>query len=163
MKNQEVDMKIRRVVTANDKDGKSYIKWDSEIEGASGRPGFASFPMWATKKLPAELTDQDPGKWEIGTTIAGGSVFRLASYEPGAAARWHRTDSVDYAMCVAGEMWMMMDKGEVHLKAGDIIVQNATMHNWENRGKVPCVMLFVLLSTEGGKATGWEANREQHA
>ncbi len=36
-------MKIRRVVTANDKDGKSYIKWDSEIEGASRRPGVASF------------------------------------------------------------------------------------------------------------------------
>jgi quercetin dioxygenase-like cupin family protein len=152
-------MKIRRVITANDSQGKSYIKWDSEIEGVSGRPGFASFPMWATKKLPAELTDEDPGKWEIGTTIAGGSVFRLGRYEPGVSARWHQTDSVDYAIVVSGEMWMMMDKGEVHLKAGDIIVQNATMHNWENRGQEPCVMLFVLIATEGGKTTGWEAHR----
>jgi quercetin dioxygenase-like cupin family protein len=115
--------------------------------------------MWATKKLPAELTDEDPGKWEIGTTIAGGSVFRLGRYEPGVSARWHQTDSVDYAIVVSGEMWMMMDKGEVHLKAGDIIVQNATMHNWENRGQEPCVMLFVLIATEGGKTTGWEAHR----
>ncbi len=119
--------------------------------------------MWATKKLPVEMTDEDPGKWEIGTTIAGGSVFRLSIYEPGAAPRWHKTDSIDYALVVSGEMWMVMDKGEVHCKAGDVIIQRATMHNWENRGKVPCVMLYVLLSTEGGKATGSEEHHEHHA
>ncbi|MFH0847099.1 MAG: cupin domain-containing protein [Chloroflexota bacterium] len=148
-------MKIRRVVTADDKDGKSYVKWDSEIEGVSGRSGHLRFPMWATNKLPVELTDEDPTKWEIGTTIPGGSVFRLSQYEPGVAARWHRTDSVDYALVVSGEMWMQMDKGEVHLKAGDVVIQRGTMHNWVNRGKEPCLMLYVLIATEEkGKAKG---------
>ena len=148
-------MKIRRVVTANDNDGKSFIKWDSEIEAISGRSGFSRVPMWATKKLPAEETGEDPIKWEIGTTIAGGSVFRLGRYEPGAAERWHRTDSIDYAIVVSGEMWMQLDKEEVHLKAGDVVIQRGTIHNWVNRGKEPCLMLFVLIATEGGKATGW--------
>ena len=148
-------MKIRRVVTANDNEGKSFIKWDSDIEVVSGRPGFSRSPMWATKKLPAEHTEEDPGKWEIGTTIAGGSVFRLGQYEPGVAARWHRTDSIDYAIVVSGEMWMQLDKEEVHLKAGDVVIQRGTIHNWVNRGKEPCVMLFVLIATAGGKATGW--------
>ncbi len=111
--------------------------------------------MWATKKLPAEATEEDPGKWEIGTTIAGGSVFRFGYYEPGVSARWHKTDSIDYALCVSGEMWMQLDKEEVHLKSGDVVIQRGTIHNWVNKGKVPCLMLFVLLSTEGGKATGW--------
>jgi hypothetical protein len=70
-------MKIRRLVTANDDGDKSFVKWDSEIKAISRRPGFSSFQMWATKKLPAELTGEDPNSWEIGTTIAGGSVFRL--------------------------------------------------------------------------------------
>ncbi len=148
-------MKIRRVVTANDNDGKSFVKWDSEIEAISGRPGFSRFPMWATRKLPAEQTEEDPGKWEIGTTIAGGSVFRLGRYEPGVAERWHRTDSIDYAIVVSGEMWMQLDKEEVHLKAGDVVIQRGTIHNWANRGNEPCLMLFVLIATEGGKATGW--------
>jgi quercetin dioxygenase-like cupin family protein len=148
-------MKIRRVVTANDNDGKSCIKWDNEIEAISGRPGFSRYPMWATKKLPAEQTGEDPIKWEIGTTIAGGSVFRLGRYEPGVAERWHRTDSIDYAIVVSGEMWMQLDKEEVHLKAGDVVIQRGTIHNWANRGKEPCLMLFVLIATEGGKATGW--------
>ncbi len=151
-------MKFRRVVTANDKDGKSYIKWDTEIEDAAGRPGFSGANLWATKKLPAETTEEDPAKWEMGTTIAGGSVYRLGVYQPGVSERWHRTDSIDYAIVVSGEMWMQLDKGEVHLKQGDTIIQRGTIHNWVNRGKVPCVMLFVLIATEGGKATGWESH-----
>jgi len=52
-------------------------------------------------------------------------------------------------------MWMQLDKGEVHLKAGDVVVQRGTYHNWVNRGQVPCVMLYVLIATEGAKSTGW--------
>ena len=111
-------MKVRRVVTANDTEGKSYTKWDSYVDGISQRPGFQYFPMWATKKLPAEMTEEDPNTWELGTSLAGGSVFRIGRYEPGTAARWHRTDSVDYAICLSGEMWMQLDKGDVYLKPG---------------------------------------------
>ncbi len=142
-------MKIRRIVTANNNEGKSFVKWDSEIEATPGRSkGFSSFQMWATKKLPAEQTEEDPNKWEIGTTIPGGSVFRLGRFEPGVAANWHRTDSIDYAIVVSGEMWMLLDKEEVHLKAGDILIQRATNHCWVNRGQEPCVMLFVLIAVE---------------
>ena len=53
-------MKIRRVVTGHNKEGKSIVKWDSEIEAIPGRPGFSHAPMWATKQLPADLTEEDP-------------------------------------------------------------------------------------------------------
>jgi quercetin dioxygenase-like cupin family protein len=148
-------MKMRRVVTAIDKDGKSFVKWDSEVEAVSGRPGFSFFPMWATKKLPAETTEEDPNMWKIGTSIANGSVFRIGRYEPGTTARWHRTDSIDYAICLSGELWMQLDKGEVHLKPGDVVVQRGTIHNWVNKGSEPCLMIFVLVATEGGTSTGW--------
>ena len=140
-------MEIRRIVTANDDRGKSFVKWDTAIKAVSGRSGLLRFQMWATRKLPAELTEEDPHKWEIGTTIAGGSVFRLCRYEPGVAERWHRTDSIDYAIVISGEIWMQLDKEEVYLKAGDVLIQRGTMHNWVNRGQEPCVMLFVLVAT----------------
>ncbi len=151
-------MKMRRVVTANDNEGKSFVKWDSEIEPIQRRPGFSSFEMWVTRKLPAEVTEEDPNKWQVGTSLAGGSVFRLGLFEPGVGERWHRTDSVDYAIVVSGEMWMQLDKEEVHLKAGDVVVQRGTIHNWKNRGTEPCLMLFVLVATEGGKSTNWHQN-----
>ncbi|MCW5606037.1 MAG: cupin domain-containing protein [Burkholderiales bacterium] len=148
-------MKFRRVVTGFNKEGKSCIKWDNAIDPIPGRAGFGNIPMWATRKLPAEITEEDPNTWELGTSLAGGSVFRLARYEPGVQARWHRTDSVDYAICLSGEMWMEMEDGEVHLKAGDVVIQRGTIHNWNNRGPGPCVMAFVLVATEGGETTGW--------
>jgi quercetin dioxygenase-like cupin family protein len=150
-------MKFRRVVTDTNKEGKAYVKSDTVIDPIPMRPGFHNIPMWATKKLPAEMTTEDPNTWELGTSLAGGSVFRLAKYDPGVAKRWHVTDSVDYAIFLAGELWMQLDGGEeVHLTPGTVIIQRQTMHNWENRGKEPCIMAYVLLATEGAKTTGWD-------
>jgi len=148
-------VKVRRVVTANDNEEKSFVKWDSEIEPDQKRPGFYSLEMWSTRQLPAEITEEDPTQQWIGTAIAGGSVFRLGLYEPGVAERWHRSDTIDYAVVLSGEMWMQLDKEEVHLKTGDVVIQRGTIHNWVNRGEKPCLMLYVLIATEGGKSTGW--------
>ena len=149
-------MKIRRVVTGHDKSGKAVVKWDSEIESVSGRLGFSRAEMWATKKLPPILTDEDPTTWETGTTIANGSVFRIIKFEPGVAARRHVTESIDYAIILSGEIDMELEEGEeVHLKAGDVLIQRATIHNWINRSKAPCVIAFTLLALEEGKSTGW--------
>ena len=147
--------KVRRVVTGHDSEGKSVVKWDSEIEVTPGRPGFSQAPMWATQELPASLTEEDPAQWKLGTSIAGGSVFRIARYEPGVEKRWHRTDTIDYAIVLSGEIVMQMDEGEVLLKAGDIIVQRGTIHNWVNRGPDPCIIAFILIATKGGQSTGW--------
>jgi mannose-6-phosphate isomerase-like protein (cupin superfamily) len=148
-------MKIRRVVTGHNREGKSIVQQDGEIETIPGRPGFSQVPVWSTKDLPAKLTDENPDSWKLGTTIAGGSVFRVIQYAPGVAERWHRTDSIDYAVILSGEIDMQMDEGEVHLKAGDFVVQRRTTHNWVNRGTEPCVIAFVVIATEGGQSTGW--------
>ena len=150
--------KFRRVVTGFNKEGKSCIKWDTEITPISRRPGFDDIPLWATKKLPAETTDDDPNDWKLGTSLAGGSVFRFGRYAPGNGPRWHVTDSVDYAICIAGEMIMELDEGSVHLKPGDVVIQRGTNHNWRNPGPGECVMAFVLIATEGAKTTGWAEN-----
>lgn len=148
-------MKIRRVVTGHNHKGKGIVKWDNEIEAIPARAGFSFVPLWATKQLPAKLTEEDPNTWEIGTSIAGGSVFRIARYEHGVAKRNHQTDSLDYAVVLSGEIWMQLDEEEVHMKAGDVMIQRGTMHNWVNRGTEPCIIAFILIATEGGQATGW--------
>lgn len=148
-------MKARRVVTGHNAEGKSIVKWDSEIASKPGRPGFEKLDLWATDSLPVRLTEEDPAQWEFGTTLADGSVFRFCRFAPGVAQRWHGTDSIDYGIVLSGEIFMQLDEAEVHLKAGDVLVQRATMHNWVNRGSEPCVIAFILIATEGGAATGW--------
>ena len=57
----------------------------------------------------------------------------------------HRTQTVDYAVILDGELTMILDEGDVVLKQGDIVVQRGTSHSWANRSDKPCKILFVLI------------------
>ena len=57
----------------------------------------------------------------------------------------HRTESVDYGVVIDGEMTLVLDKGEVLLRPGSVVVQRGTNHAWANRSGKPCRMLFVLV------------------
>jgi len=47
-----------------------------------------------------------------------------------------------------GEIDMLLDDSEVHLKAGDILVQQGTNHAWVNNSGKPCRICFVLIDSE---------------
>ncbi len=58
----------------------------------------------------------------------------------------HQTQTVDYDLILAGELWLELDDGEVrHLQAGDIVIQNGTRHAWRNRSQQVAIMAAVLL------------------
>ena len=57
----------------------------------------------------------------------------------------HTTETIDYALCLEGEVYLVLDDSEVLLKAGDTVVQRGTNHAWSNRGDHDCKMLFVLV------------------
>jgi quercetin dioxygenase-like cupin family protein len=58
----------------------------------------------------------------------------------------HTTDTVDFEYVISGEVWLELDNGvEVHLRAGDTVVQNGTRHAWRNRGSQPCRMVTILV------------------
>ena len=40
---------------------------------------------------------------------------------------------------------MLLDDSEVHLKAGDMVVQRGTNHAWSNRGTESCFIAFFLI------------------
>jgi quercetin dioxygenase-like cupin family protein len=152
-----MSINIRRVVTGHDANGKAVVRIDDVgTHVASGRPQMSRQLIWTTDELPVHFTEdgEDKGARAIGTTIPNGSVFRVVEYEPGVTPRPHRTDSIDYAMVMSGEIDMEMDDTVVHLKAGDVLVQRGTIHNWVNRGTVSCVIAFVLISSDGNTAVG---------
>jgi quercetin dioxygenase-like cupin family protein len=57
----------------------------------------------------------------------------------------HRTETIDYAIVLAGEITMLLDDTEVVLRAGDILVQCGTNHAWSNRSDAPATVAFVLI------------------
>jgi mannose-6-phosphate isomerase-like protein (cupin superfamily) len=60
----------------------------------------------------------------------------------------HRTETIDYAIILEGEITMVLDDEDVLLKAGDVVVQCGTSHAWSNRSKAPCTIAFVLIDGE---------------
>ena len=63
----------------------------------------------------------------------------------------HCTATVDYAIILKGEIWALMDIGETKMKAGDVLIQNATNHAWANRSNKPCTVAFVLIDSKPSK------------
>jgi uncharacterized cupin superfamily protein len=57
----------------------------------------------------------------------------------------HRTETIDYGILLAGEIWLVLDEGETKLAPGDIVIQRGTNHAWSNRTTEPARMLFILL------------------
>ena len=69
-----------------------------------------------------------------------------SKYRPPTHPFMHRTQSIDYAIVLAGEIDMLLDEGkEINLKAGDVLVQQGTNHAWINRSGKTCRIAFILI------------------
>ena len=124
-------LRVRRVVTDHDRKGRAIIGSDeTRRDAVARRPGHSRLDLWKGKD---------------------GTVFRLVEYQPGVAPRNHRTETVDYAVVLSGELEMELDGKTVRLKQGDVLVQQNTVHNWVNRGSQSCVVAFVLVPAKGAK------------
>lgn len=133
--------------------------------------------LWVTDQTPADLSgeaDRAAVAMGIGPP-AGGSIFRIIDVPPtppevdrldhdylhrqigehaprkGRPPRhplMHRTRTLDYAIIMAGEIDMLLDDSEIHLQAGDVLIQQGTNHAWVNRGPAPCRIAFVLIDAK---------------
>ena len=126
-----MNLRVRRIVTDHNAQGRAVIASDEiRADAVSARPGHERLDLW-------KATD--------------GTVFRFVRYEPGVAPRNHRTETIDYAIVLSGEIEMDVDGALVRLRAGDVLIQQNTMHNWVNRGAQACVIAFVLVPARGAR------------
>ena len=155
-------LRVRRVVTGHDATGRAVVKIDEVSKNViSTRPGQSACVVWTTETFPVDNTgDADQGPRQVGTTLKNGTVFRIVEFGPGVAPRNHRTDSIDYAVVMSGEIDMELSDSVVRLKAGDVLVQRGTIHNWVNRSSEPCVIAFVLIDAKPVAVNGKVLNAE---
>jgi mannose-6-phosphate isomerase-like protein (cupin superfamily) len=179
---------VRRVVTGHDARGKAVVVRDGDAPNARVRQatGLTSILVWVTDESPADVSgDADRADREIGVAPPPrGSIFRVVDFPPQGATEidnaamlremrlqrhdryggvanplMHRTRSIDYAIVISGEIDMLLDDTEVHLRAGDVLVQQGTIHAWVNRGKEACRVAFVLIDAEEPRQLRGEASR----
>jgi quercetin dioxygenase-like cupin family protein len=154
-----------------------------------GRPDFALTNLWVTDRVPASNAGQPDGAARpvVLEPPRGGVIFRVVEFPPdrapggfdraaafaamGAAHAMdrdasrhpgmHRTDTVDFAIVLAGEIWALMDEGETLMRTGDTLVQRGTNHAWSNRSDQPCRVAFILVSAAppGGRGAAKPVKR----
>ncbi len=139
-----------------------------------GRPDFALTNLWVTDGAPASnagSADAADGPVVL-EPPRNGAIFRVVEFPPDRAPGgfdrkaafaamgahhamdpdasrhpgMHKTDTVDFAIVLSGEIWALMDEGETLLRAGDTLVQRGTNHAWSNRSDQPCLVAFILVS-----------------
>lgn len=67
-----------------------------------------------------------------------------AGYDGAPHPLMHRTNSLDYIIVIKGEVYAVMEAGEVLLKQGDVLIQRGTNHAWSNRSNEPCIIAAIL-------------------
>jgi naringenin degradation protein FdeH len=147
-------------------------------EGRRSSAGTSVVELWQTDSTPADNSgDKDPTKHAFRLPPpANGSVFRVVEYPPdkerfaamssqdwssdaqrqgyhrdaGNArhAGFHKTDTIDYAIVIEGEVYALMDEGEKLMKTGDVLVQRGTSHAWANRSDKPARVAFILIDAK---------------
>ena len=143
--------KVRRIVTGSNDEGKSIILMDAEAPNHKDlMPGLRIIDIWTTETAPADNTGhEDMGERDFLFPPKSGTIFRYMEIDPGHGVDspgWHASDTVDYIVVVKGEIYCLLDEGEVLLKAGDLLVQRGVNHAWVNRSGETCVIAGAMLS-----------------
>ena len=173
----------RRIVTGHDSQGKAVVLFDDRVTASPrGANGITLF--WVTSEFPVDTASAaDRAQTPVGVPPpANGTIFRVVDFAPASPhaapvdhvailramgidpatqgyarhANTHRTRTIDYAIVLDGEIDMLLDDSEIHVKAGDVLVQQATNHAWVNNGSKPCRIAFILIDAKTPEA--WQKN-----
>jgi mannose-6-phosphate isomerase-like protein (cupin superfamily) len=166
---------VRRVVTGLDANNKAVVLFDGRLTLNPGRSGNPAANLWITDSSPPGFSFKDDNATKpIGLSPPdNGTAIRVVEFpplDPAAEAKMdpdfmmkvvgdhaparglpvkhplmHRTRTVDYAVILSGEIDMMLDDSVVHVKAGDVVIQQATNHAWVNRSSDFCRIAFILI------------------
>jgi len=149
---------VRRIVTGNNAQGKSYFVSDEEVaemyiwqspEGAQLGEGTPMLPSTAPGIEPPSggskvvRVQMEPWK-EMKARLAHGEISGLD------ADGFHRTATIDYIMVVGGEVDLILDEARATVRAGDLVVQRNTNHAWHNLGETPVDFWGVMVSVLPG-------------
>jgi quercetin dioxygenase-like cupin family protein len=165
---------IRRIITGHDEKGRAVIVADEvcpHVDSILGLENFATTELWTTAVPADNAVSGDPVK--LPHRIAppdNGAVLRIVEFPPdktfrdalrpdqvlavegsgksGGSQLLHRTRSVDFAIIISGEIWCVMDEGEVLMHPGDVLIQRGTNHDWQNRTQEPAQVAFVLIDAQ---------------
>lgn len=147
----------------------------AHVRTVAERPGYRVSNLWTLADSPAPINDPDRLQEIKGLApLERGNIIRIIDYPPepadpverkkmfeamfaklfpdgrhlppdAAHPGMHTTETVDYAICLSGEIYAVMEEGETLMRAGDVLIQRGTAHAWSNRSNAFARLCFVLI------------------
>ncbi|KAL1887317.1 hypothetical protein Sste5346_010299 [Sporothrix stenoceras] len=144
-------------ITSHNSDAKAIVHSENKFKWLPFDNDQMAFSLlYSTSQFPPNLNgDADIKshdallKAPLSLVNPAGTILRCVDFCPSYKCAMHRTQSLDYGIVLAGTIDMVLDSGDVrHLKAGDVVVQRATNHQWINTSETEWArMMFVLQAT----------------
>jgi mannose-6-phosphate isomerase-like protein (cupin superfamily) len=156
--NQARETKFRRVVTGHTDDGQAVIVSDILLDKQVWSRGVEVHKLWGADVTP---TYPDDGSLTVETDFSwfpplDGFRFVHFQFPPNDTltademdqdnSGMHASNTVDLLYVMAGRCILKMGDGsKVELAAGDVLIQNGTLHTWFNPFSEPCRIIGVLI------------------
>ncbi|KAK3046366.1 hypothetical protein LTR09_012142 [Extremus antarcticus] len=147
---------VRRVVTAHNEHGKAIVARDSLIDGDKKAHGPWIAPLWSTESLPPDVNLGEDGGLAKLSISNQGTIVRIVDFPPHSFGALHRSITLDYVYVLEGPIILTLDDGSRTAIAKDeIVVQQATMHGWDNEtdrwARILCVLIASKPPSIGGE------------
>jgi quercetin dioxygenase-like cupin family protein len=140
----------RRVVTGHDASGNSVVLSDAPAPRISAVGDATFHEMWTSEQMPVALAPSEASEPTERPLVVppgrNGTNLRIIDCAPGSRTPMHRTETLDYAIVIAGSVTLELDDGsKTELGPGDVVVQRGTNHAWLVLGDEPARIAFVLI------------------
>jgi hypothetical protein len=138
--------KMRRIVTALNADGKSYIASDGPVDANDLWKGTPDRPLGVAGENEPPVVGHATGQ----SRCFVAAIQPSKDPKPTTSNRvgYHRGNGVSHCLILDGDLVFMVDTQETIVRAGDLIVERNTLHSWRNEGSQPVSMFIVTINAE---------------
>lgn len=139
----------RRIVTGHDKNAKATVTRDALVHGKQTGHGPWIQLLWSSESLPPDVNStEDKGLANTGLSNDG-TIVRIVDFPPHSTGMVHRSMTLDYIFVLSGEIVLTLDdSSRTVVKQNEAVIQQATMHGWDNETDNWARLLCVLIASK---------------
>lgn len=141
----------RRVVAGLDAQGRSCVVSDGPLPFAGNAPVMEVANIWTGGTAPVDNAAplaQGLAPFRMEQLAEPVYAFMYVEYAPGLGREdpgMHYTITADHFIVLEGEVVLVLESGDVVMKAGDIGICRGVMHGWRNDTARPARLATVVL------------------
>lgn len=155
---------MRRIVTSHNEKGQAIVARDSHISTEILLHGPGSVTIWSSASSPADVDSKDDNALADTGFVNNGSIFRIVDFPPRSVGVFHRSLSLDYIVVQKGSVTLTLDDGsKTKINQGDFVIQQATMHGWDNESDEWARILAIMLPAKAPVVGGQELQTDLSA